>query len=87
MLCGVGGECAFGEVNLGEGLGVACLERRKYLSDALADDVTRENVRLDGGHEFSGPGVQGAIFDRTAPVEVDDGVAQDAVEPGCGGLA
>ena len=54
--------------------------------DALADDLLGGRVELVFGGEVFGPLLEGAIFGGAMTVVVDDGVAQDAVEPGDGGL-
>ena len=76
-----------GEVDFFEGLAVGGAKRRDDGGDAAAGDLLGLGVRFGRMEEFAGPLVEGAIFGGLAAVEVDDGVAEDAIEPGGDGLA
>ena len=77
------GQRRFLQVHIAKDIRVIWLERRQHSGDALADDIARQIVRLYGGFKLVCPLRESAVFEAAMPVEVDDGVAQDAVEP-CG---
>lgn len=77
----------FVQVDLAENPGVAGIERGQHSGDAFADDVAGQVIGFNSGFEFRGPLGKGAILDAAVPIEVDDCVAQDAVEPCRSGLA
>jgi hypothetical protein len=85
---GVGGEGfkAFsGEVHVAQNLVVSRFKSGEHLADALADDCLGLRVGCGFG-EVVRPALEGSVFGGAAAVVIDDGVAEDAVEPGDGGL-
>lgn len=74
-------ERASGYVYFAEDFVVGGLELAKDVIDALAYDRFSLRVRLALDSQILCPAIQCAIFDSAMAVVVDDGVAQDAVEP------
>ena len=74
------------EVNAAENLTVGGLEGGQYLVDATADNLLGLWVGRGAGREILRPLLESVVFGGAVAVIVDDGVAQDAIEPGDGGL-
>ena len=79
-------ECIFGEVDFADNLAVCRFEFVEDVVDALTNDLLGGGVELAFDGEILGPLLQSTVFGGTVAVVVDDGIAQDAVEPGDGGL-
>ena len=77
-----GVERLFGEVYIADDLAIGRLEVLDDLVDALADDLMGHDVGLGLDQELVRPSFQSAIFGCSMTIVVDDGVAQDAIEPG-----
>jgi hypothetical protein len=79
---------ALGEVDGGENFAVGGTKVLDRLAEAFADEALGVGVRPGGGtgEELAGPGFEEAVVSGALAVMVDDGVAQDAVEPGGGRL-
>jgi hypothetical protein len=75
-----------GQIDVAEDLAVGGLHGGEHLFDAFADDLLGFRVGSSLGCEVLCPALKGAIFGCAVSVVVDDGVAQDAVEPRKGGL-
>lgn len=71
----------FGKIDVANDLAVGGFERREYVVDALTDDLVSCRVRLSFGDEVFGPLLEGAVFGGAMAVMIDNGVAQDAIEP------
>lgn len=83
---GEGFEGIFSKIDAADDLAVLGLQGGEDADDALADDVVHGLVRLGFSDEVFGPVFESAIFCRLMAVVIDNRVAQDAVEPGCGRL-
>src|ERR1700732_419861 len=78
-------EGGIGYVDAAEDFAVGGLHSEEDFVDALADDLV--GLRIGGGFgEVLRPAFEGTVFGGAVAVVVDDGVAEDAVEPGCCGL-
>ena len=67
-----------------------CIGRRddvERTGDALARGLLQLRIGCRRGFQFLCPTFKGCAFGGAAPIVVDDGVAEDAIEPGNGGLA
>jgi len=74
------------EIDAAENLAVGRLEGGKHLVDATADDLFGLRIARGFSCEISRPLLESAVFGGAVAVVVDDGVAQDAIEPGDGRL-
>jgi hypothetical protein len=74
------------EVDAAENLAVGGLDGGKDLVDATADDLLSLSVGCGFGCEVVCPLLESAVFGGTVAIVIDDGVAQDAIEPGDGRL-
>jgi len=72
------------EVDAAENLAVGGPDGGKDLVDAITDDLFGLSVGCGFGCEVVSPLLEGAVFGGTAAIVIDDGVAQDAIEPGDG---
>lgn len=79
-------ERLFGEVDIANDLAIGGLEVFNDLADALTHDLMGCHVGLGLGQEFVRPSLESAVFGCSMAVVIDDGVAQDAIEPGYGRL-
>ena len=52
----------------------------------MTDDLLGGGVGFDFGGEIAGPLLEGTVFGGALAVVIDDGVAEDTVEPGDGGF-
>ncbi len=69
------------QIHLLQNPGVVGRERWQHLGYASADEIVGQIVRGDFGLKLLCPLAERAIFDCAVPVEIDYGVAQDAIEP------
>ena len=74
------------KVDAAENLAVGRLKGWKYLVDATADDLFGLRIGCSIGCKVVCPLLESAVFGGTVAIVVDDGVAQDAIEPGDGRL-
>ena len=74
-------ECIFCEVDFADDLAVCRLEFVEDVVDALADDLLGGCVELVFDGEIFRPLLESTVFGGAVAVVIDDGVAQDAVEP------
>jgi hypothetical protein len=72
------------EVDAAENLAVGGLDGGKDLLDTTADDLLGLSVRWDFCCEVLCPLLESAVFGGTVAIVIDNGVAQDAIEPGDG---
>ena len=79
-------ECALREVDFPDDLSICRFKLVEDVVDALTDDLLSRWIKLGFDGKIVGPLLQGAIFGGAMTIVVDDGVAQDAVEPCNGGL-
>jgi hypothetical protein len=78
-------EGGVGQIDAAEDFAVGGLHGEDGFGDALADNLV--GLRIGGGFgEVLRPAFEGSVFGGAVAVVVDDCVAEDAVEPGCGGL-
>jgi hypothetical protein len=86
---GLDGECleaAAFEIDIADNFAVSRLHRAEHIADALADDLVGLRIGLRFGGQFLRPALEGSVFGGAMAVVIDDGVAQDAVEPRDGRL-
>jgi hypothetical protein len=87
-------EARFSQIDTAEDFAIGGLHGLDGFGDALADDIVGLRVWCRFGGEILAPTLKSAIFGGAVAIVVDDGVAEDAVEPGdhglfaaeCGGL-
>jgi hypothetical protein len=82
----IGGEGGLAKIDFAEQGGVRrgdCIERA---GDALAGGLMEKRVRGGFRLELLRPALEGRPLGGSATIVVDDGVAEDAVEPGHGGF-
>ena len=77
-------EAQLGQIYVAEDLTVGGFHGGEHLADALADDLLGFRIGSGFGCKILCPALECAIFGCAVSVVVDDGVAQDAVEPGDG---
>jgi hypothetical protein len=83
---GEGLEAGFFQVDLAEYLAVCRLHALKDVADALADDLFGLRLGRCFSFETLGPLLEYTVMDGTMAIVIDDGISQDAVEPGDGRL-
>ena len=86
---GLGGECleaAAFEFDVADNFTIGRLHGAEHIADALAHDLLGLRIRLCFGGQFLRPSLEGSVFGGAMAVVIDDGIAQDAVEPGDGRL-
>jgi len=83
---GEGVQCALAKINFADDLAVLRLDGGKDLLDAAADDILCRRVGGGLGGQVASPAFERAVFGGAVAVVVDNGVAQDAIEPGYGRL-
>jgi hypothetical protein len=74
------------EVDAAEDLAIGGLDGGKYLVNAIANDLLGLRIGCSFGCEVLRPLLESAVFGGAVAIVVDDGVAQDAIEPGDGRL-
>lgn len=79
-------ERVFSKIDAANNLAVLRLDGGEHVLDASADDILCTLVRRCFGDEIAGPSFESAVFGGAVTIVVDDGIAQNAVEPGDGGL-
>src|SRR5580658_9954009 len=91
VLRGKVNERAATEIDLAQNLNIGPLQRRQQLPNAAADDALSEFVVEIGAFailfKFGSPAFERNIFRLAAARVIDDGVAQDGVEPRDDGAA
>ena len=83
---GVMRDGTLGEIDFTQERGVGSGQRIERASDALAGGVLQKGIGHGFGFELARPAIERRAFCGAAAVVIDEGVAQDAVEPGHGGL-
>lgn len=81
-----GFKAEIGQIDITEDLAVGGLHGGQHLADAVTDDLLSFRVGSGLDCEVLCPALERTIFGCAVSVVVDDGVAQDAVEPGEGGF-
>ena len=74
------------EINVAEDFAVGRLHGVERFNNALADDIVSLRVWCGFGRKVLRPAFEGTVLSGAVAIVIDDGVAQDAVEPGAGGL-
>jgi len=75
-------EGGVGEIDVAEYFAVGGLHGVESFNDALADDLVSLRVGCVFGRKVLRPAFEGTVFGGAVAVVIDDGVAQDAIEPG-----
>ncbi len=75
------------EFDLAENLAVCGLEFVEGPKNAVTGAVFCQRVWLGFGGDILRPAIEGAVFSGAMTVVVDDGVAQNAIEPGNNGIS
>lgn len=75
------------DIHLAKDLVIGRLEFVQHGVDALADDLFGLWIGRSLCYKILCPAIERTVFSRAMSIVIDDGVAQDAVEPGDGGLS
>ena len=86
VLAGIGCKFTLGQIDLAQQFGITRFERFESAHDTSAGGVEELWLRGTGIGQFQSPALQRRNLGSAAAVVVDDGIAQDAIEPGNDGL-